>query len=118
MHQRTDLQSIIKRRQRADFVGRQELLARFTENLALPVDDERRTFVFAVHGVAGVGKTYLVQQFQRIAAEHGAACGSTDESAYDVIETMDVLSAALAGGGASSRISGGGCRPIASASAS
>ena len=99
MNERTDLQSIIKRRQRADFVGRQELLARFTENLALPVDDERRTFVFAVHGVAGVGKTYLVQQFQRIAAEHGAACGSTDESAYDVIETMDVLSAALAGEG-------------------
>jgi hypothetical protein len=96
------LQDIIKQRQQADFVGREERLAEFRANLVLPVTDPARRFLFNVHGVAGVGKTFLTHQFRRVAAQHGAACAYADENSFDVLETMVALADDLAAAAASS----------------
>ncbi len=63
------LQDIFKRRQRSDFVGREEQIALFRRNLALPLDDERCRFVFSVSGQGGVGKTWPLRRFRKIAEE-------------------------------------------------
>jgi tetratricopeptide (TPR) repeat protein len=78
------LQDLIKRRQAGGFVGRRHEIGRFEENLRLPLDDQRRRFLFSVHGDAGVGKSFLVNQFQRIAGERGCATAYVDESVYDI----------------------------------
>jgi tetratricopeptide (TPR) repeat protein len=91
------LQDIIKRRQRADFVGRDERLTEFGANLRLPPGDLDRKFLFNIHGVAGVGKTFLTEQFRRVAERAGVVCAYADESSFDVLATMSALAADLAG---------------------
>lgn len=90
------LQDIIRRRQQADFVGREKRLLEFGENLRLPIADRRRRFVFNVHGVAGVGKTFLTHRFRRVAEKEEAVCAYTDESCFDVLEAMTALAADFA----------------------
>jgi tetratricopeptide (TPR) repeat protein len=94
------LREIIQRRQQAGFVGRDGQVAQFRENLGLAVTDARRRFVFNVHGDAGVGKTFLVQQMRRVAADHAALTAYTNEDAFDVPETMAAIAAQLADQGA------------------
>ena len=60
------LQDLIQRRQQTGFVGRHGEVAQYQENLGFPVDDERRMFLFNIHGDAGVGKTYLTQHLRRL----------------------------------------------------
>jgi tetratricopeptide (TPR) repeat protein len=91
------LQDILRRRQRADFVGRDERLTEFGANLRLPPGDLDRKFLFNIHGVAGVGKTFLTEQFRRVAERAGVVCAYADESSFDVLETMSALAADLAG---------------------
>jgi tetratricopeptide (TPR) repeat protein len=91
------LQDIIKRRQRADFVGRDERLTEFGANLRLPPGDLDRKFLFNIHGVAGVGKTFLTEQFRRVAERAGVVCAYADEASFDVLETLTALAADLAG---------------------
>lgn len=93
------LQELIRRRQAGGFVGRREHLGRFEENLGLPVDDPRRRFLFSLHGAAGVGKTFLVQQFARLARERGVLTAYTDEAVYDVPAAIEAVVAALAAQG-------------------
>jgi hypothetical protein len=50
------LQDIIKQRQQSVFVGREEQLNLFQQNLSLPLDDDRRYFLFNAWGQGGVGK--------------------------------------------------------------
>jgi hypothetical protein len=64
---RRSLQDLIRSRQQSGFIGRREQLIQYQENLALSLDDERRRFLFNIHGNAGVGKTYLTKQLQKIA---------------------------------------------------
>ncbi|MGW5721044.1 tetratricopeptide repeat protein [Amycolatopsis sp. NPDC003865] len=85
---RLTLQDLIKRRQAGGFVGRRQEIGRFDENLRLPLEDQRRRFLFSVHGDAGVGKSFLVNQFQRIAGEQGCATAYTDESVFDIPSVM------------------------------
>jgi tetratricopeptide (TPR) repeat protein len=89
------LQDLIRSRQAGVFVGRERQLAQFSENLRLPVTDPRRRFLFSVHGAAGIGKSFLVRQFRRIAADHGFATGQVDESVYDVPSALAALAADL-----------------------
>lgn len=89
------MRDLIRRRQASAFVGRGDELRRFEANLALPVDDPRRRVVFAVHGDGGIGKTFLLKRFQRIAEEHGYLTGYVDESVSDVPSAMEVLVGAL-----------------------
>ena len=56
--ERRSLQDLIRSRQQSGFVGRQGQVVQYQENLGFPVDDERRRFLFNIHGDAGVGKTY------------------------------------------------------------
>ncbi|VVJ18735.1 Uncharacterised protein [Amycolatopsis camponoti] len=78
------LQDLIKRRQADGFVGRRHEIGRFEEALRLPLEDQRRRFLFSVHGDAGVGKSFLINQFQRIAQESGCAVAYVDESVFDI----------------------------------
>jgi tetratricopeptide (TPR) repeat protein len=91
------LQDLIRRHQSERFVGRDGQLAQFTANLAIPPGDPRRRFVFSIHGDGGVGKTFLVRQLQRVAAEHGAAAGYVDEQLFGVPEAMARIAAQLSG---------------------
>jgi tetratricopeptide (TPR) repeat protein len=90
------LQDLIRRRQAGGFVGRQEELAQFQENLRLPAEDLRRRFLFSIHGDAGIGKTFLVGQFVRLAREQGYVTAYIDESVFDVPAAMEAITADLA----------------------
>lgn len=92
-------QSRIRARQEGTFVGRAEPLAQFEHNLALPVDDVRRRFVFSVHGAAGVGKTTLVGQWRKLAESRGCATGYVG-TAQDLLSALEQLATTLAGSGA------------------
>ena len=54
------IQEILERRRRETFVGRDEQLDCFREQLALAADDPRRRFVLSVFGQGGVGKSTLL----------------------------------------------------------
>ena len=90
------MQEIFERRHRTGFVGRQELLARFQENLSLPADDPRHRFLFNIHGDPGVGKTFLLHRLYGVAADRGARCAIVDDRVFDVPGTMAAIAAQLA----------------------
>jgi tetratricopeptide (TPR) repeat protein len=90
------MQDIFERRQQTGFVGRQDLLARFQENLALPVDDPRHRFLFNVFGDPGVGKSFLVHRLHAIALDHGARSAIVDDRVFDVPGTMAAIADQLA----------------------
>ncbi|MFE7764795.1 tetratricopeptide repeat protein [Streptomyces sp. NPDC057438] len=85
------MQELIRRRTRQGFVGRTAERAAFRANLALPVEDERRRFLFHVHGNAGMGKTFLVRELEQIAQEHGALTAYVDDGVGSVPEAMAVI---------------------------
>ena len=92
--ERRSLQQRIRERQQAGFVGRQGQVVQYRENLEFSPDDDRRRFLFNVHGDAGVGKTFLTRQLQQVAAGTGAVTAYVDESVEDVAAALT----AIAGG--------------------
>jgi tetratricopeptide (TPR) repeat protein len=90
------LQDILRQRQQDTFVGRDSRLAEFRTNLGLPPDDPRRHYIVNIYGIAGVGKSFLLQQFRRIAQEQGATYALANEDYFDVVETMSALAADFA----------------------
>jgi len=98
--ERRSLQDLIRGRQQRSFAGRQEQVAQYQGNLGLPVEDERRRFLFNIHGNAGVGKTYLSKQLWQVAIEQGALAAYTDEAVDDVTSAMTAIAAGLDPGGA------------------
>ncbi|WP_327236127.1 tetratricopeptide repeat protein [Streptomyces sp. NBC_01317] len=85
---------LIRRRQR--FVGRRAELGAFRDNLGLAPDDEAHRFLFHVHGIAGVGKTSLVREWEKTARECDALTAYVDEAANSVPEALAALSAEFA----------------------
>ncbi|MEV0592446.1 tetratricopeptide repeat protein, partial [Nonomuraea cavernae] len=93
------LQEIVRRRQRSSFVGRTGQLAQFQQNLGLSLDDERRRFIFNIHGNAGVGKSFLVQQLRHLVSEKGGICAFSDENARGIPETLGAIASDFASQG-------------------
>jgi len=93
------LQDVLRGRQREEFVGREEQLTFFHRNLKYAVDDRRRCFVINVSGQGGVGKTWLLRRFEKIARECGAVTACTDEVEEDVPAVMDRLAGQFAAQG-------------------
>lgn len=89
------LQEIIKRRQQYDFVGRERQVNGFRENLALPLDDERRRFIYDVYGEGGVGKTWLLRRFHAIAQQNGMITAWSDDAEGDVVAVMEQIAARI-----------------------
>jgi tetratricopeptide (TPR) repeat protein len=91
----------MRSRHQRDFVGREGQLVQYQENLGVPVDDERRRFLFNIHGNAGVGKTYLVKQLRQIAAEsQGCLTTYVDETIDDAVSAMTVIAEEVGRAGA------------------
>jgi tetratricopeptide (TPR) repeat protein len=97
--ERRSLQQRIRERQLSGFAGRQGQVIQYRENLALPVGDERRRFLFNIHGDAGVGKTFLTRQLHKVADDEGALTAYVDETAADVAAVMTVIAEGFARGG-------------------
>jgi tetratricopeptide (TPR) repeat protein len=93
------LQDLIRRRQAAGFVGRDGQLAQFAANFDLPAQDQRRRFVFYIHGDGGIGKTFLLGQLRRIATERGAVSAYVDEAVFSVPEAMARIAEQMAAQG-------------------
>ncbi|XVV08196.1 tetratricopeptide repeat protein [Actinoplanes sp. CA-131856] len=85
------IQSILRRRRGAAFVGRGAQLAHFRSNLQLPETDPGKYFIFNVHGEGGVGKSTLLERWRHIARELGAAVALVDEHVFDTPEAMSAV---------------------------
>ncbi|MBZ3908167.1 tetratricopeptide repeat protein [Streptomyces griseiscabiei] len=85
------MRELIRRRTRQGFIGRNAERAAFRANFDLPIEDERRRFLFHVHGNAGIGKTFLVRELEQIAQEHGALTAYVDDGVGSVPEAMAVV---------------------------
>ncbi|RCJ42235.1 hypothetical protein A6770_08475 [Nostoc minutum NIES-26] len=89
------LQYILKQRQQSGFVGREEQVNLFRQNLELSLEDPRRHFLFNVWGQGGVGKSTLLRQFRQIAEEAKIIPAYTDEGEKSVPEVMGRLAEQL-----------------------
>ncbi|MHC0064486.1 tetratricopeptide repeat protein [Nostoc sp. UIC 10890] len=85
------LQDILKQRQQSGFVGREDQVNQFRQNLALPPEDDRRRFVYNVWGQGGVGKSTLLRQFRKIADEAKIISAYIDEAEKTIPEVMGRL---------------------------
>jgi tetratricopeptide (TPR) repeat protein len=90
------LQEVIRQRQRASFVGRDAQIEQFRKNLQQPPDSLERRFIFNLHGVSGVGKTFLMRQLIQAANELHIATAYTNENVYDIPSVMGALASELA----------------------
>ncbi|MEU3930654.1 tetratricopeptide repeat protein [Streptomyces sp. NPDC029044] len=96
---RPSMQELIRQRTRAGFVGRGAERAVFRANFDTAPHDERHRFRIHVQGNAGVGKTFLLREFEHIAREQGALTAYVDDSAGSVPEMMAEISRQFAAQG-------------------
>ncbi len=89
------LSEIIRGRQQEAFVGREDQITAFRQNLTYSPQDEQRRFVYAISGQGGVGKTWLMRRFQEIAQASGGITSWTDESQDDLPSTMGAIASQL-----------------------
>ncbi|MEH2369042.1 tetratricopeptide repeat protein [Nostoc sp.] len=89
------LQDILKQRQQSGFVGREDQVNQFRQNLALRPEDDRRCFVYNVWGQSGVGKSTLLRQFRKIADEAKIISAYIDEAEKTIPEVMGRLAEEL-----------------------
>lgn len=83
------MQDQLRRRQQGAFIGRQDVVARFGDNLTLPLDD--RIYIFNVHGDAGVGKTFLTRRLRQVARAAGSGTAYVDRDAADPVSAMAAI---------------------------
>jgi tetratricopeptide (TPR) repeat protein len=99
VRERRSLQDLIRSRQQGGFVGRQRQVVQYQDNLGFSVEDERRRFLFNIHGDAGVGKTYLTKQLRQIAIDNGSLTAYIDETVDDATSAMTVMAEEFSRGG-------------------
>ncbi|MBI3964017.1 MAG: tetratricopeptide repeat protein, partial [Chloroflexi bacterium] len=85
------IQDVLKRRRKAEIVGRGAEIEAFRRNLELDPANPERRYIFNVSGIGGVGKTYLLRVFRRLAEERGAVTGWVDERIEDTVDLMGNL---------------------------
>jgi energy-coupling factor transporter ATP-binding protein EcfA2 len=86
-----NLQDILRQRQQSDFVGREDYLASFYENIKLSPNHPNRQFLVNVWGQGGVGKSTLLRQFTKIAQETQAVIAHTDENEVNILDMLGHL---------------------------
>ncbi|OXM50069.1 tetratricopeptide repeat protein [Amycolatopsis alba] len=96
---RSSIQDITRALLSDGFVGRVGEREDFRVNLGLPGSDRRRRYLFSVHGLAGVGKSFLLDQLRGIAEETRAAVGFADDRQQDLPATLVKLAKDLARSG-------------------
>ncbi|MEU5594464.1 tetratricopeptide repeat protein [Streptomyces sp. NPDC020298] len=72
-------------------MGRSDALAAFRGNFDLSPTDARHRFLFHVHGIAGVGKSALVREFEGIARQRGALTAYVNETVSSVPELLEEI---------------------------
>lgn len=85
-----DWSQIIHQSEGERFVGREQELALFLEELRR---EPPRTLIFYLTGQAGVGKTTLLRRFQALARELGFLVAECDERQRDVLAVLGHLAA-------------------------
>jgi tetratricopeptide (TPR) repeat protein len=65
----------------------------------MPLDNPDRKFIFNAHGVAGIGKTFLVRQLAHAAQEPGWSTAYIDEAIYDLPGVMAAIASGLTASG-------------------
>lgn len=93
--QRLTRQELVRRRRRSGFVGRRGEISTFRANLGRRPEADDYQFFHYVHGIAGVGKTSLIQQWAAIADEHGAATVHLADAVHSAVEAMTAISERL-----------------------
>ncbi|MFI7275438.1 tetratricopeptide repeat protein [Streptomyces sp. NPDC049879] len=93
---RLSRQDLIRQRREAGFVGRRGELAVFRDNLGREVTDPEYQFLFHVHGHAGVGKTSLLRQWEKLAREQGAVTAYIGDDVHGPLEAMESIAHQLA----------------------
>ncbi|MGW7300863.1 tetratricopeptide repeat protein [Streptomyces sp. NPDC054829] len=73
------------------FVGREAERAAFLGNLEFEAGAPDHRARFHVHGPSGVGKSFLVEEFKRLARERGALTAYVDEDAASVPDALEVI---------------------------
>ncbi|GAA0654009.1 hypothetical protein GCM10009535_35730 [Streptomyces thermocarboxydovorans] len=87
------MQQLVQRRRSAALVARSAERESFRANFDIPPGDARHRFLFHVHGTTGIGKTYLIGEFEQIARERGALTACVDDrAASSVPEALAVIS--------------------------
>nr|BBH95988.1 hypothetical protein KTA_41870 [Thermogemmatispora argillosa] len=85
-----DWSQIIHQSESERFVGRQQELALFLQEL---LREPPRTLIFYLTGQAGVGKTTLLRRYQALAREQGFLVAECDERQRDVLAVLGHLAA-------------------------
>ncbi|MFH8491238.1 tetratricopeptide repeat protein [Streptomyces longisporoflavus] len=88
-------QELIRRRRSGGFVGRRRELAVFRENLTQGAGADTYQFLFHVHGLAGVGKSTLIRQWEAMARQEGAVTAVVGDDVHSAVEVMESVSAQL-----------------------
>ncbi|NRB53619.1 MAG: tetratricopeptide repeat protein [Saprospiraceae bacterium] len=85
----------LRQLQSTEFVGREEQLKSFVENLKSDPDDLHFSNIFNVYGQGGVGKTTLLRKFEHEAKAQGTLTAYTDEGIGSVPEYMNAIAVQL-----------------------
>ncbi len=81
---------LLPERRKKLFVGRTEERDAFRRNFGREVPEH---LIFAIHGQAGIGKSFLIDCYQTIARENGALTAMTNEAEATAIQEQSILRA-------------------------
>ena len=81
---------LLQQREEKLFIGRDDERKAFRRNFGLEVPEH---LIFALHGLAGIGKSFLVERYQAIARENEALTALTNEAEETAIREQSILKA-------------------------
>ena len=81
---------VLQKRRRDTFVGRVDQRRAFRNNFA---SDIPAHLIFFIHGLAGIGKSFLLARYQDIARQNGAITALTNEAEATATKHISILQA-------------------------